>query len=113
MKPMMKCGHAANSNHVLPDGTRKPSCVICYGIHPGAGEIDEAPPTFVGRLAYCCYKGSPCKTHRYGKGQSQPDFGEFDAQGRAFAPSSPDLPFFEHKPTQPHDEYYCGCFGWD
>lgn len=23
------------------------------------------------------------------------------------------LPFFEYKPDQDHDEYYDGCFGWD
>jgi hypothetical protein len=112
MPPLMKCGHAANSEHILHDGTRRPSCVICYGIHSGADQIDETPPSLEGRIAHCSYRS--CNTNRYGKGRTTPDYGEyFDASGRACAKSSIDLPFFEHKPNEPHDVYYCGCFGWD
>lgn len=27
--------------------------------------------------------------------------------------SHPSLPFWEHKPNDEYDKYYCGCFGWD
>lgn len=27
--------------------------------------------------------------------------------------SSWDLAFFQHKPNEEYDEYYCGCYGWD
>src|SRR4051812_23201449 len=47
--PMMKCGHAANAKN----GNGEPSCVICFGIHPGADVVDESPPSLVGRKAKC------------------------------------------------------------
>lgn len=27
--------------------------------------------------------------------------------------SSKDLPYFDYQPNKDHDEYYCGCQGWD
>lgn len=27
--------------------------------------------------------------------------------------SNIELPFFEHKPGEKYDRYYCGCRGWD
>lgn len=82
-KPMMRCGHAANAES---DG--KPHCVMCHGIRPGFDEIDEAPPSLVGRKAKCAY----CKTT---------------------LDSSPTLAFFESTPLLPNDQFYCGCRGWD
>ncbi len=61
----------------------KPCCAICI-----CTEIAELP-NLTGRTAFC----------GYGK--------------HAEKPSSTDLAFFEHKPTEAHDNYYCGCFGWD
>ena len=100
-KPMMKCGHAANSTH---DG--EPACAICFP-HPKATEVDESPPSLEGRTARCfhygqvptgrnmecrqCRRGEPCRCER---------------------PSSPKLAFFEHKPDLAYDRYYCGCWGW-
>ena len=83
--PMMKCGHAANS---ICEG--KPSCVICHGIVSGWNEIDESPPDLTDRIAKCGYR---------------------DCQKQV--PSSPDLAFFEHKPEEEYDNYYCGCKGWN
>ena len=83
-KPMMKCGHAANST----DGHGNPACVICYGIHPGASEVAE-PPNLAGRKSRCVY----------GCGNTRD--------------SSTELPFFEHVPDKPNDRHYCGCRGWD
>jgi hypothetical protein len=84
---MMKCGHSANATS--EDGS--PCCVICVGIHPGAEEIDSSPPSLVGRVARCSYFGKNCKSE---------------------VTSDAELAFFKHHPNQPHDEYYCGCFGW-
>lgn len=86
MKPMMKCGHAANA---VRTGTNEPICVICIGIHPGADQVDDNPPNLTGRKACCAY----------GK--------------HAIVDSTPNLAFFEHKPDKEMDEYYCGCHGWD
>lgn len=80
---MMKCGHAAN-------GTRhngEPVCVICFGLRPGAHEIDEAPPLLAGREAKC-------------------DCGSRQA-------SSSDLAYFEATPELATDLFYCGHNGWD
>ncbi len=83
--PMMKCGHAANG---INSNTRKPVCVICISINPGAEEIDESTPNFADRKSKCTY----CSMTK---------------------PSSPELTFFEHRPKSPMDSYYCGCKGWD
>lgn len=94
-KPMMKCGHAATGTN----GDGNPSCVSCAGLDPGASEVDESPPSLVGRAAQCPY----CKR---------------------LGPSTTDLPFFEYLgPGSRHykckngpkefDEFYCGCRGWD
>jgi len=85
--PMMKCGHSANAT--TEEG--KPCCVVCIGIHPGAEEINDNPPSFEDRKAHCSYYVR-CKTEMY---------------------SSPKLAFFSHKPDEPYDEFYCGCYGWD
>lgn len=61
----------------------KPCCVIC-----NCFEIEENKPDLTGRKAIC---------HDCGKKRD----------------SSYDLPFFEYKPNEPYDEYYCGCMGWD
>lgn len=90
--PMMKCGHAANAKNALG----KPCCVICAGINPGASVVDEAPPSLEGRMAKCSYSkgrdGKPCLSMK---------------------PSSPDLAFFESKPNEEYDRFYCGCWGWN
>jgi len=75
---MMKCGHVANTER---------GCVICFGITPGAEEINYSPPDLTGRKAKC-----ECGGLR-------------DSDTR--------LPFFEHRPDQDTDLYYCGCRGWD
>jgi hypothetical protein len=84
VKPMMKCGHAANAT----DSKGNPVCVICIGIDPGAEIVDESPPNLEGRTARCVY----CSCEE---------------------PSSPNLPFFEYNPKGEKDTFYCGCRGWD
>lgn len=80
---IMKCGHAAYGEL---DG--KPVCAICVGIDPRAQEIDDSPPDLTGRTAVCPY----CKSER---------------------PSDFTLPFFEYRPGERRDDFYCGCRGWE
>ena len=65
----------------------KPCCVICIGLNPGAEIVDDMPDLST-RKAKCGYCGRE-------------------------AQSSTSLAFFSHRPGQPCDSYYCGCFGWD
>jgi len=88
-KPMMKCGHAANAT-----SEGKPVCAICVGMKPGADEIDQSPPSLAGRKAICAYSHG-----------ANGDRGETD--------SRTNLPFFEHRPNEATDRYYCGCLGWN
>lgn len=84
MKPMMKCGHAANA--VDKDGN--PCCAICAGYTPDAFIVEDKEIDLTGRKARCLDCGS-------------------------LKDSSPDLPFFEYRPDRKFDGYYCGCKGWD
>ena len=97
-KPMMQCGHAANA----VDGRGKPCCAICIGIHPGADKIAETPD-LVGRTARCCYYDT--RTHR--------NEGPCGAVCDCEKPSRTSLPFFEYRPGQEFDSFYCGCRSWD
>lgn len=88
-KPMMKCGHAANATTTNSIGETIPTCAICVGITPNALIVDNNPPNLENRIAKCAY----CKNMQ---------------------PSNPnELPFFEYRPNQKYDLYYCGCRGWD
>jgi len=80
----MACGHVANAK--LDNGD--PCCIICYGIHPGAGQVVE-PPDLTGREAKCYYCGKIVSS----------------MNGR--------IQFFNHLPEKDYDEFYCGCKGWD
>ena len=104
---MMDCGHAANA--VMADG--KPCCAICTAIgnDPLRGTRPKEAPGLAGRTAYCTYRGCRSTWER----RRDTHYGEFGADGRSFAPSSTDLPFFRHTPDKPSDEYFCGCWGWD
>lgn len=84
-RPMMKCGCAGQADRVMPDGTRKPSCIT-----HSCDEIAPIQPNLVGRKAKCSYG---CV--------------------KTITDSSLDLAFFEHKPDAEFDRYYCGCYGWD
>lgn len=102
---MMKCGCAAQGVMTARGGVKFdppiPSCVIHDCI-----EIAETP-NLTGRIAKCAYKG--CKTNS----RRSTHYGAYTEDGRSEAPSSLDLPFFEHRPTEPFDRFYCGCNGWD
>lgn len=86
MNEIMKCGCRAT-------GTLqgKPVCVVHLFLLPGAQIVNENPDldkVLEKRIAKCIY----CHTQ---------------------ANSNRDLPFFEYKPDQKRDIYYCGCRGWD
>jgi hypothetical protein len=66
--------------------------------------ISDAAPDLTNREALCRYR-SP---GTYGARR-----GEKRGSRHGYVKSSVDLPFFEHHPDKPFDEYYCGCFGWD
>ena len=107
LHPMMKCGHAAQGTHHLPDGTDEPCCIICFGIHPGANVIDDAPPSLEGRMARCSYYGKPPRRNECDKCRS-------GGTCQCERPSDPErLAFFQHHPDRQYDEFYCGCHGWD
>lgn len=103
--PMMKCGHAANA---VNGATGGPTCAICIGIDPGAEVVDDAPPDLTGRTARCGHYGQTptgrLHESNYGCKRGQ--------QCLCERPSSPALPFFAHQPGRPHDQFYCGCWGW-
>ena len=83
-KPMMQCGHAANATC-----ENEPCCAICAP-SPQSFKVVDAPD-LSGRVARCSHY-SRCKSEK---------------------PSSMSLAFFSHHPDKQHDDYYCGCFGWD
>jgi len=80
---LMKCGHAPNGT----DSKGNPVCVICIGFTEKARIVAEEP-NLEGRTARCTYCGQE-------------------------RPSSTKLAFFEYRPDQPTDDYYCGCRGWN
>ena len=108
MDVMMKCGCAAQGVRTATKGVKHepplPACLIHDCI-----EVADAAPNLDGRTARCTYRS--CKTHlaKY----RDTHYGELRADGRSYAPSALKLPFFQSKPTEEYDEYFCGCMGWD
>ena len=102
MTPMMKCGHSANA---ISGG--KPACVICHG-DPRSLEVDNTPPDLSARQARCSYYGKTPNGRNHSSDTCKRGEVCYCEQ-----PSSSSLAFFQYHPTKPHDEYYCGCFGWE
>jgi len=84
MHPIMECGHAANAI----DSQGRPVCVICALIRDGWNKVADPQPDLSGRQAQCAMCGK-------------------------VAPSDGELAFFEYRPDEEFDSYYCGCEGWD
>uniref|UniRef100_A0A6M3IUC1 Uncharacterized protein n=1 Tax=viral metagenome TaxID=1070528 RepID=A0A6M3IUC1_9ZZZZ len=105
---MMKCGHSANGKRKIGN-IWTDCCLICIGLDPKAKIIDEAPPDLNERKARCSYFDSIPKGRNhesnYGCKRGNPCLCEQS--------SSDKLPFFEHKPNNEYDKFYCGCWGWD
>ena len=110
-KPMMKCGHAANSKRKVDDEWVD-ACIICAGIDPRGNEIDDSPPSLEGRTARCGYYGKACPMWFRNRGSCKTRTRE-DQTCRCEAPSSPDLWFFERKDGEKFDRFYCSCYGDD
>lgn len=91
-KPLMKCGHTAQA----VDGKGNHICAICM-----CDEIETDIFDLTGRKARCIYFG---QAFMFG-GRRVTCHGETDSRY--------ELPFFKNKPDSEHDEYYCGCWGWD
>jgi len=84
---MMKCGHSANATYKDDEGVDQPVCVICAP-NENAYTVSDAPD-LTDRVAVCY----SCRKN--------------------MVPSKLTLAFFEHRPTEAYDCYYCGCWGWD
>jgi len=110
MSTMMTCGCATDA---VISKTGEPYCIT-----HDCKEIEESPPDLTGRIARCsCRAGPGCEANarasqkRFRGGEVQ--YGAVPAGGKtAEAPSSTELPFFQHKPDESVDSYYCGCMGW-
>ena len=104
-RPLMKCGHSANGHD--PAGAWV--CAICLP----AVEARETDPSvdLTSRQAACSY------TLRTGYEHDREAV--LIARSRDWSyrdglvPSHLGLPFFEFRPGEPVDTYYCGCWGWD
>ncbi len=81
---LMKCGHVANS---LYGKDNQPCCLICAP-KPEAFEKITVLPNLIGRKAKCSDCDNIVDSNWY-------------------------LPFFEYRPNEEYDKYYCGCFGWN
>lgn len=100
MTVMMECGHAQNSWHELPDGSREPACVICSCF------TAVETPHLEGRRARCFYYGKPTY-----KNECR------ECRGKVVCvceeDSNVNLAFFGQRPDKDYDEFYCGCHSWD
>jgi len=111
--PLMQCGHAANALWQSPKefGNKDIwSCVICDGKE---SHVIAKQPDLEGRTARCTYFGKKKPRRRYANDECN-----YGCRGKLICQcgaikSSFELPFFEYRPNEPQDEFYCGCFGWD
>jgi hypothetical protein len=108
VKIMMKCGCAAQGVCNASGGVKFdppiPSCIT-----HGCLEVADSQPDLTERTARCTYRS--CKKYLAIKRDTH--YGKLGEDGRSYAPSNLDLPFFVYKPTEQYDEYFCGCMGWD
>jgi hypothetical protein len=104
--PMMICGHVANSTGKRPEDTEaRPACVIC-----SCFDVTTSPPDLAGRRARCYYFGKIIPKSRYNANCCW----EGCVTGepcKCEQPSSRLLWFFEYKPDQEYDTFYCACMG--
>jgi len=132
--PMMQCGHAAQGYADNDPG--KPVCVICAGLDPRAYLVAEEPD-LKGRRARCAYfrtcgsevdSSTSLAFFEYtGLGSKAATeicmhCGFSERAHKRFAPSVNPNPGprninvcsgFEPHGAHEHDEYYCGCHGWN
>lgn len=109
-RPLMKCGHLANGRTRVGDEQVR-CCVGCtMAGDPASREVDDGPPPdLTGRTARCTYYGSvpTGRNHESYYGCKRGD------RCLCEQPSSLTLPFFDRRRNDPHDRFFCGCWGWD
>jgi hypothetical protein len=98
--PMMKCGHAANA---ISNG--KPCCIICFMTIGDDSMTPMDTPDLTNRRARCSYYNTQ-PNHKH-EGRCDRNICHCEE------PSSSNLAFFEYRPNEEYDRFYCGCFGWD
>jgi len=84
---LLKCGCVASALRTATGGKKHDPPIPCCSVHDCI-EPAEKMPDLTGRKARCAYGGS-----------------EVD--------SNYNLAFFEYRPDEEYDRYYCGCYGWD
>lgn len=109
---IMKCGCTANGTiRRAAETETNPGCVI-----HSCTEVLENQPVLEGRKARCSYYGKEVKKGNY-NGCCCNDCSKSQASGDGLChcerDSSSNLWFFESKPEQEFDEYYCACHGAD
>jgi len=83
---LLECGCTPNSYL-----SGKPVCAIHLQLTTGATKlVEEIPTELLTRMARCGYCGSEAASKDY-----------------------KNLAFFQYKPNQKTDNYYCGCRGFD
>lgn len=75
--------------------------------------MSTTTPNVTGRTARCSYYGKPA-----GGRLREGPCNTYDRAAPCLCerPSDPEnlvLAFFRRQPDKPHDEFYCGCWGWD
>jgi hypothetical protein len=64
------------------------------------------------RTARCSYYGKKNPSNKFQNGGCREDvYCKCERSGNEF--SNENLPFFAKRPDKEHDEFYCGCQGWD
>jgi hypothetical protein len=108
---MMKCGCSSSGAVCMSMNGVKydPPIPVCI-VH-NCTDVVPDPVIPAGRMAHCVYNGG-CKT-RQAQRRDTSYAKEWGPDGNGRAPSSPNLPFFKSCPDKDHDEFFCGCFGWD
>ena len=89
---LMECGHVAQG---MRGWKKSPVCLVCM-CDAVAREV-TGTDGLLGREAVCSYFGSRTRSGI--------------CQGKT--ESSWDLAFFEYRPDEKFDRFYCGCWGWD
>jgi hypothetical protein len=109
---LMKCGCAPQGHKTSTGGVKHDPPIECCLIHDCCEPMEEAPD-LTGRTAKCTYFGRSKPKRRYANDECNYGCYRNPVCQCGKEPSRFDLAFFKHKPDEEHDEFYCGCFGWD
>lgn len=113
--PMLECGHAANAemNHSHGMEFAKPiySCAICTNTK-GIMVAENQNP-YEGRKARCAYYGKSYIKSGNLRCECNVCWSHEDGICHCEKDSSSKLAFFEYKPSEEFDKFYCGCHSWN